>query len=126
MKKKSDPISRSQALLCIPEKHDQINETILDSGELLLTYKVAVRPFLAKFQTFFTRTPVKPLTRKIQLDLLGKSVWSMLDGKRTVKDVIGKFAQTHQVNRKEAEVSVTLFLKSLGRKGLIGLKEPGN
>ena len=123
MNKKND-LSKNQAFLFIPQKNDSVEETILESGELLLTYHAQVRPFFSKMQTFFTKRPVKPVKRKIQLDLLGKSVWDLLDGKKNVKKIIKEFAARHKVNKKEAEVSVTLFLKSLGTKGLIGMKEP--
>lgn len=123
MNKKND-LSKNQAFLFVPQKSDHIEETILESGELLLTYHARVRPIFSKIQTFLTKRPVKPVKRKIQLDLLGKSVWNLLDGKNNVKKIINEFAARHKVNKKEAEVSVTLFLKSLGKKGLIGMKEP--
>ena len=123
MNKKKD-LSKGQALEFIPQKNDRIEETVLDSGELLLTYPAQVRPMFAKIQTFFTKKPVKPVKRKIQLDLLGKSVWYLLNGKNNVKKIINEFAAKHKVDKKEAEMSVTLFLKSLGEKGLIGMKEP--
>ena len=70
------------------------------------------------------KNPEKSFRRKIQLDSLGVDVWSLLDGEKNVKTIIKEFAALHTLNYKEAEISVTLFLRYLGEKGLIGIKEP--
>jgi hypothetical protein len=72
------------------------------------------------------KSPKKNFMRKIQLDRLGMDVWSLIDGKRNVKTIIQKFADLHTLNYKESEISVTLFLRSLGEKGLIGINAPGD
>ena len=56
-----------------------------------------------------------------QLDELGSQVWQMLDGTRTTADLIREFATAHKVSAQEAEQSITLFLRELGKRGLIAL-----
>lgn len=67
------------------------------------------------------KTP-KPVRRKLQLDELGTWVWNCLDGHHSVEQIISKFAHVHQLHPKEAEVSVTQFLRALGQRGLIGMR----
>ncbi|MCP4672961.1 MAG: PqqD family protein [Desulfobacula sp.] len=122
-KKKNTP-SKYDALLCIPEKNSLVKESLLDSGDMILAYQSVYKPFFRKVQKLVRKKPDNTFMRKIQLDHLGVNVWSLIDGKKNVKAVIKEFAKLHTLNYKEAEIAVTLFLKSLGEKGLIGIKEP--
>jgi hypothetical protein len=61
-------------------------------------------------------------TKKLQLDALGTSVWDLVDGKRSVRRITQIFAETHRLENKEAEVSVTRFIRELGKRGLLGLR----
>jgi hypothetical protein len=45
-----------------------------------------------------------------------------VDGKCSVRRIIKIFAETHRLDKKEAEVSVTQFIRELGRRGLLGLR----
>ena len=47
----------------------------------------------------------------------------MIDGKREARKIIDDFQETHKLNRREAEISVTTFLKELGKRGLIVMRE---
>jgi len=116
--------TRIDALLCIPEKNTTVKERLLDSGDLILSYPATYKPFFLKIQKMMHKKPQTSFLRRIQLDHLGVDVWSLLDGKKNVKTIIVEFACLHKLNHKEAEISVTQFLRSLGEKGLIGIKEP--
>jgi len=61
-----------------------------------------------------------PKRRKITLDEIGSAVWEMCDSKTSVARMIAHIEQTYKVNRKEAELSLLNYLKTLGEKGLIG------
>jgi len=124
MANKKKDLAKVDALLCIPEKNALVEETFLDSGDLILSYQALYKPFFIKIQKLLQKNPKKRFHRKIQLDSLGVDVWSLVDGIKNVKDIIEEFALLHTLNYKEAEISVTLFLRSLGEKGLIGIKEP--
>ena len=123
-KKNETAFAKQDAFLCIPVKNDLVEETILDSGDLLLSYQAVYKPFFRKIQKLIQKDFEKTFQRKIELDRLGMDVWSLLDGKKNVKTIVRKFAALHKLNTKEAEISVTLFLRSLGEKGLIAIKEP--
>jgi len=122
--RKKNNFKKNDALLCIPEKNTEVKENFLDSGDLILTYQAMYKPFFFRIKKIVGQNPKKTFTRKIQLDGLGVDVWSLLDGEKNVRTIIKEFAVRHTLNYKEAEISVTLFLRSLGEKGLIGIKEP--
>jgi len=115
--------TKRDALSCIPEKNTGVEEVFLDTGDLILSFPVMYKPFFMRLQRLLRSNPQKAFRRKIQLDRLGVDVWSLLDGKRDVKAVIKDFARLHGLDNKEAEISVTHFLRSLGQKGLIRIKE---
>jgi len=115
--------TKQEALSCIPERNPGIEEFVPDTGGLILSFPVMYKPFFMRLQRFLRSNVQKTFRRKIQLDGLGMDVWSLLDGKRDVKTVIKDFAGLHGLDEKEAEISVTLFLRSLGQKGLIRIKE---
>jgi len=122
--KKKNNRSKYDALLCIPEKNMLVKESTLDSGDIILAYQSVYKPLFQKIQKFVRKNPGNTFKRKIQLDHLGVDVWHLINGKKNVKAIIKEFATIHTLNYKEAEISVTLFLRSLGEKGLIGIKEP--
>jgi len=65
-----------------------------------------------------------PKSRKIVLDELGTFVWERCDGQTTVRDLIGIFAERYKLGRREAEVSLTEYLRTLAKRGLIGIAVP--
>lgn len=122
-KKPKGPVtSRAEALNRIPSKNLQIREERLDSGEVVIHYPVTIRPFFAGLVKRFGGSEAQIQTRKLELDGLGTSVWAMIDGNCSVRQLISIFATTHQLEAREAEVAVTQFLRELGRRGLIGMR----
>jgi hypothetical protein len=121
-KSKQPAISRADALDRIPVKNIQITETRLENGEVVISYPVTMRPFFASLVKRFGGPEVQIQTKKIQLDELGTSVWGMINGKFSVRQLVERFARTHHLEAREAEVSVTQFVRELGRRGLIGLR----
>lgn len=115
-------ISRAEALKSRPVKNSRVVETRLETGEMLLEYPLAVRPWMAAIIRSLGRPAGNAHTRKLQLDTLGTSVWELLNGKRSVEEIIAKFADIHRIPPREAEIAVTRFLRDLGRRELIGLK----
>ena len=115
-------LSRSEALSLRPAKNQHVVEERLGADEVIIEYPMTVKPWVsALLQRFGGRSePVR--TKKLQLDELGTAVWDMVDGQRSVREIVAEFADTHRLERKEAEVSVTHFLRMLGQRGLIGMR----
>ena len=122
-KKRNPQLSRSRALDCAPVKNIHVKATRLDSGEILLTYPAAIRPWIAGLIRRFGGPSDRSFSKKLQLDELGTQVWDLIDGSTTVQSVIQRFAEDYQLHLKEAEVSVSRFLRELGRRGIIGLRD---
>ena len=115
-------MTRLEALAYKPVKSTQITETRLETGEVVLEYPLAVRPLVAAVARRLGKSQQDLLQiKKLQLDVLGTSVWDLVDGKRTVRRMIQIFAETHRLEKREAEVSVTQFIRELGQRGLLGL-----
>ncbi|MDO9112126.1 MAG: PqqD family protein [Desulfatirhabdiaceae bacterium] len=120
---KSQPLSRADALCCIPIRNPLVVENRLDSGEMLLTYPETIKPWFAGILQRMKKTTEIQRARKLQLDILGTCVWDLVDDDATVMDIIAAFAKLHQLYHKEAEISVIQFLRELGRRGIIGMKQ---
>jgi hypothetical protein len=116
-------LSRLQALQCIPVKNPEVQEHAAENGELLLVYQVRIKPWFAGVVRKMTGSTDNLVRRKLQLDLLGSSVWGMIDGHRSVEDIVASFQDDHQLTRRESELSVTAFLRELGKRGLVALHE---
>jgi Coenzyme PQQ synthesis protein D (PqqD) len=123
-KKKSGNVSmtRAEALKFKPVKSNRVRENRLETGEVILTYPIDIRPWIDRIVKRFGGKASTAVDRKLQLDELGTAVWEQIDGERSVKQVIQWFAKKYQLHTKEAEVSVSRFLRELGKRGLIGLK----
>jgi hypothetical protein len=116
-------LSRTDALCCIPIRNPMVVESRMDSGEMLLSYTETLKPWFAGILRRMNKASEIRRTRKLQLDILGTGVWDLVDGKSTVMEIIDSFAGIHQLYHKEAEVSVIQFLRELGRRGIVGMKQ---
>ncbi len=121
-KPRGSRITRAEALAYTPVKSQHITEDRLETGEVVIEYPLAVRPLIAALARRLGRETSRIQTRKLQLDTLGTAVWDLVDGRRSVHRIIQIFAEAHRLDTKEAEVSVTRFIRELGKRGLLGLR----
>ena len=68
--------------------------------------------------------PALPPIKTFELDAVGRFVWDLCDGKRTVADIADLLAREKKLEIKEAEVSLATYLKTLTKKGIIAIKRP--
>lgn len=120
----AEPSSRSEALSYRPIKNSEVLEEKLESGEVLLSYPLILRPGLFKLARRLGLRSGEPFTRRLQLDEMGSLTWKLLDGKRTVQDLVDVVCRRYNLNRREAEIAMTGFIRDLGKRGLIGLRPP--
>ncbi len=118
------PSSRLEALSYCPVKNGEVIEEKLETGEIMLTYPLVLQPWFLNLARRLGLRSKEPLTRKLQLDAMGSLTWSLLDGKRSVRDLANFVCRRYDLNKREAEVAMTGFLRQLGRRGLIGLRSP--
>ncbi len=114
-------LTRDQALACTPVRNNVVSWEVLESGLVQVEYMLVLKPFLQSIFERFGNTPTEQPTRKLELDSLGSQVWQLIDGTRTTSQLIEAFALQHKISTQEAEQSITLFLRELGRRGLIAL-----
>ena len=119
------PLSRDEALSCIPVKSEAIKAFRTDKDVVRLSYPLVVKPWIAELARRFGSTPEAPPARQLELDELGSLTWDLIDGHRTVSDIIRQFNRQTKVHPKEAEAAVTRFLRELGRRGIIGMAAGG-
>lgn len=120
-RKKHAPITREQALACIPVHNNVVSWTTLESGSVQIEYTMVLKPLLRSIFSRFSADTAKTPTRKIELDELGSNVWKKIDGRKSTAEIIREFADDQNVSVHEAEKSITLFFRELGKRGLIGL-----
>jgi hypothetical protein len=115
-------LTREQALRCTPAKNSAVRETRLESGEVVLHFPAAMRPWMAALARWLGAGGTEPQMGKLQLDRLGTFVWDLLDGRRSLRQIVAQFAATQRLEAREAEIAVTRFVRELGRRGLVGLR----
>jgi len=117
-------LSRAEALACRPVRNREVREERLEGGDLLLTFPLLVRPWLTSLARALGLQDRQVLTRKLQLDEIGSLTWALVDGERTLADLVEIVSRKYRLQRRETEVAVTTFLRQLGRRGLIGFRPP--
>ena len=115
-------MTREQALACIPVHNNVVAWEVQEDDTVYIEYNLVLKPFLHSIFKRFSGDLTEQPVRKIQLDQLGSSVWQMIDGKRSTADIILEFSNRQQVSTQEAEQSITIYLRELGKRGLIGMR----
>lgn len=120
------PLSREQALDCIPVKSAVVRASRTPEGVVRLRYPLALKPWMAELaRRFGGASAATPPMRQLELDELGSITWDLIDGRRSVRGIVRHFAREIEVHPKEAEAAVTQFLRELGRRGIVGMAPAG-
>ena len=108
----------------MPLHNEAVEVERTDAGE--------VRLAIPRRDTWWVRALARvfyvPKKRRIALDEIGSYVWSLCDGRNSVRAIIQELSKRYRLHRKEAEVSVVAYLRLLAKKRLIGIavvKEKG-
>lgn len=116
-------MTRQQALSCVPVKVPSVQATRSESQTVVISYVEPLHPVLSAIRRTFGKAPEGRI-RKLELDAMGTSVWDWIDGVATVADLAVRFTERYGVLRQEAELSVSQFLRELGKRGIILLQVP--
>jgi hypothetical protein len=120
LQKEEPIIDRRLALAGVPVLNDGISIEPSEAGKTLVTVRTPRgNGWLARFQP-----PV--LERKVRLDDLGGFVLGLVDGRRDVISIINLFEKKFRTNRRETELSVVAFLKSLVQRNVVSIAIPKN
>ena len=116
--------SRGQVLAARPFRHPKIawsREPAREDGlpELVLV-KVPRRQ--DRWGNLVARWFKLPDHKKIELDQIGSEVWELCDGTHSVEGISQAISRSYKLNKRQAETSVTAYLKMLADRRLIGLQ----
>lgn len=115
--------TRTEALAGIPQKSPSVTWQVLENGDVLLEYPLNIKPFFLQLANRSAKAKEQRLTKKLQLDAMGSKVWQMFDGVKDVKTIIVEVAEQTGLSLLETEISVTAFLRQLGRRGLVLIRQ---
>jgi len=118
-KESAKELTRTDALASIPQKSPSATWEVLENGDILIEYPLNIKPFFIQLANRFHQGEEQRPTKKLQLDGMGSKVWQMFDGEKDVKTIIREVSSQSGLSLQESEISVTTFLRQLGRRGLI-------
>ncbi|SVC16227.1 uncharacterized protein METZ01_LOCUS269081 [marine metagenome] len=114
--RKKPRLTREAMLNSRPARNELLTWETNETGEAQIT--------VARSESWKTRILSKvfyiPLERTITLDSVGTDVWNMCDGDTSVSAMIQGLQDRYKLDRKEAEVSLLSYLKTLGQKNFVG------
>ena len=114
--RKTPKLTREAMLNSRPGRNEALTWEKNDQGEVQIT---VVRQETWKVR-LLSKVFYVPKQRRITLDQVGTEVWQMCNGQTTVAQMIEGLSKKYQLNRKEAEVSLLSYLRTLGQKRFIG------
>src|SRR5205823_10868603 len=70
---------------------------------------------------FLNRIAAAPEHKQVVLDEIGSDVWRMCDGATPVEAIVRALMKKYKLSRREVELSLSLYLKQLAKRGYLGL-----
>ncbi|MBI3946197.1 MAG: PqqD family protein [Armatimonadetes bacterium] len=118
LRRKKDPqLTRQQAMRSRPVRNSLLEWEEGEEGKVVITIPRR-EGWMARVANLFFFIPG---TRQLVLDdEVGSAVWMICDGEHTISGIVEYLCRNYKLTRKEAEVSVTEFLRQLGRRHLVG------
>jgi hypothetical protein len=117
--KRQEPrITTGQFLAAVPMVNHAAKLTATPSGGTLAEVPIPRPRFLVPPISW-----ILPFSgqRRIELDKLGTAVLELCDGRRSVERIVESFAADHKLTFREAQLSVTQFLRMLTERGVVAI-----
>lgn len=111
-------VDRQAALKLRPAHNSSLTWEKRETGETILT--IPANPKASAIMRVVAKWLRAPTERRVELDEVGGYVWELCDGSRTVDAIVAQTGKQFRMNRREAEVSVTMFLQMLHERKFIG------
>ena len=118
----TQPLSLQKAMACVPVRNLLVEEINRTAKNVTLRFPLRMRPWFSKFTTALGHEPPEQ-KKRLELDELGTFCWSFINDKRSVQDIANELTKTYKLHPEEARVAVSQFVRQLGKRGIIGLKE---
>ena len=125
VRKRQPQLTKEQAMAVRPLINPVLTWSLNEKGEVSIVIPVRND----RTGRILARLFGSPKNKQLVLDDVGSSVWILCDGQHGVGHIITAVCEKYKLNRREAETSVTMYLKMLAERNLIGLlsgakKEP--
>lgn len=118
MRRPAPTLSRGAMLASVPRLNPAVRWQELDTGEIMVIYKKRS----TRLGLFLMKLLCMPELSQLIVDDIGARVIRVIDGKRSVAELIAYVSQEFKMSRKEAEVSLVKYLELLGRRDLVGFE----
>jgi len=116
--KKRPQLTREQAFAVRPMVNPLLTWSRNERDEVVL--EIPIRQ--DRFGRILGRLFSTPKRKQLVLDEVGSTVWALCDGEHDVGFIVGELCRGYKLNQREAETSVTMYLKMLAERNLVGLK----
>jgi hypothetical protein len=108
-------LDRRQSLLGVPVVNPGVTWKERGDGSVVVSVRVTRSPgVLGMFQP-------REAEKRIELDALGSFVLTQIDGAKTAQQITEAFVARFKVHRREAELCIVSFLKSLLKRCIISI-----
>lgn len=115
---KTPTLDRRQSLDAVPVRNGGFVREPRADGVIDLVIR-GPRP-----KGLLSRFMPETIEQRFKLDELGTAVYDLIDGTRTVEQVMDAFAARFKLNKREAEISVAAFLRTLAERKIISIVIP--
>jgi hypothetical protein len=115
---------RDRSLAARIRRSGEVQWQVNERDRVMLQYE-HVRPLSLKVLRALASLPTQSRQqKKVELDLIGSMIWQACDGQTRVRDIVEQVRRQFKITYREAEISVTEYVKTLGGRGLILLEMP--
>jgi hypothetical protein len=66
-----------------------------------------------------------PSHKRVTLDEVGSFVWELCDGEHSIEQIVNATGKKYNITRRECETSVGVYLKTLGERRYVALRQGG-
>ena len=113
------PASKDEALAARPVVNEAVRViAAVGEGPVRLEYPLVLPRWLGRL---LPAGRIARLRRTLELDAMGTFVWNHIDGQRSVRQLAELVAERYRCLPREAEESVAIFIRELGRRNILGL-----
>ncbi len=106
-----------EVLRALPVRNGHIDWSEDEEG--LVTLSIPQRQ--DRWARFLNRIASAPPSRQVALDEIGSDVWRLCDGVTPVDGVVRALMKKYKLSRREVELSLSLYLKQLAKRGYLAL-----
>jgi len=106
-----------EVLRALPVRNSRLDWSEDDAGMVAL--RIPQRE--DRWVRILNRIAAAPEHKQVVLDEIGSDVWRLCDGVTPVETIVRALMKKYKLSRREVELSLSLYLKQLAKRGYLGL-----